>query len=377
MWIADPNYPSNNYREIKFVNGKFQPYNSGANAEEIAKGNGKSYDLIRYLAKSAAVSWPTLRQRWEEVKKGTIGSDRFPAYQLKYKDADGKLNDIVEGLVVDGTKFDAYAFPGGISIKILRDGKDLPYDKDWKIDLVPGNNLLGFYVQGKVGDSYEYVDFKYINVVSGVKPVGNDAAINYRNLESYFGNAANPIPLKLAGTVKGDPGLRFEGAEFYKSYAGWSNVLAFVYSIPANAAKDTLDLEGVRLQFTDPAQKVFKITGTKPWSAYTTQTIDITATWGGQSGGKWTGGPTKKNPEGTWANWNLTTPINGTGLVMTDASRAGEGIAWSASGALLFNWVYDYTITNTYRDMQTNVIGTEQKRPVSLSEVIAIRLVKR
>ncbi|MDO8530863.1 MAG: hypothetical protein Q7T26_01650, partial [Dehalococcoidia bacterium] len=31
LYIADPNYPGNNDRRIEFVNGKFKPYNSGAN----------------------------------------------------------------------------------------------------------------------------------------------------------------------------------------------------------------------------------------------------------------------------------------------------------------------------------------------------------
>lgn len=44
LLVADPNYPGNLNRRISYGGSAFSSYNSGANAQEIAKGNGKAYD---------------------------------------------------------------------------------------------------------------------------------------------------------------------------------------------------------------------------------------------------------------------------------------------------------------------------------------------
>jgi hypothetical protein len=66
--IADPNYPGSLERRVEYADGKFSPYNSGANADEIAAGNGKAYESIQYFAKTAMVDWRILAQRWEEFQ---------------------------------------------------------------------------------------------------------------------------------------------------------------------------------------------------------------------------------------------------------------------------------------------------------------------
>ena len=84
LYIADPNYPGNIDRRIQCIDGAFKPYNSGANAEEIAAGNGKAYETIEYWAKTAIVDYGHISARWQEVKNGTIGNGSFPQYQLVY-----------------------------------------------------------------------------------------------------------------------------------------------------------------------------------------------------------------------------------------------------------------------------------------------------
>ena len=69
LYVADPNYPGNPDRRIEYANGKFSPYNSGANAEEIALGNGKAYEKIMYYAKTTVVSWDTMTLQLGQVKK--------------------------------------------------------------------------------------------------------------------------------------------------------------------------------------------------------------------------------------------------------------------------------------------------------------------
>ena len=89
LYIADPNYPGNTDRRIAFSNGTFTPYNSGANGDEIAKGYGKSYEKILFYPVVAMLPKDKIEQRWAEFKDGTIGSDLFPSYQIKYKDEKG------------------------------------------------------------------------------------------------------------------------------------------------------------------------------------------------------------------------------------------------------------------------------------------------
>ena len=98
LLVADPNYPGNTERIIKYTNGKFQPYNSGANADDIANGNGQAFENIQYFAKSTVLSWNQIAQHWGELKGGTIGDNQFPAYMLEYKNDQGNWVDLFDGL---------------------------------------------------------------------------------------------------------------------------------------------------------------------------------------------------------------------------------------------------------------------------------------
>ncbi len=173
LQIADPNYPGNTERRIQYSNGRFTPYNSGANADEIAAGNGKAYEKIEYCAKTATVDWKGIARRWNEFKAGTIGNDRFPQYELVVVDGDGKNEPLIDGYVSKTNKIDislVSQFAG--SIHAYRDGVTLNWDKDGKIDLKEGNNLIGIVVKGDANNDpqhrkYKYVDFKYFNIVYG------------------------------------------------------------------------------------------------------------------------------------------------------------------------------------------------------------------
>ena len=101
LYVADPNYPGNTTRVINYAKGKFQPYNSGANADDIANGNGKAFETIEYCAKTTVLSWNDLAQRWAEFKDGTIGNDKFPGYQIMYKDSQGQTSPLTDGYMSD------------------------------------------------------------------------------------------------------------------------------------------------------------------------------------------------------------------------------------------------------------------------------------
>ncbi|MEK7873951.1 MAG: hypothetical protein AAB502_08875, partial [Chloroflexota bacterium] len=176
IYIADPNYPGDNDRRIDFENGKFKPYNSGANKKEIDAGNGKPYETILYIAKTATVDWSLIARRWAEVKNGTIGNDRFPKYTLGYVDKDDKPLPLNNGTVIPLSPVKLGVFEQGFWMRVYRDGQELKPDASGRHTLVPGENKLGFAMYGKVKvrkvvggvakdvDEWEYVDFRYVTV---------------------------------------------------------------------------------------------------------------------------------------------------------------------------------------------------------------------
>lgn len=165
LYVADPNYPRNTERKIMYYSGegRFKPYNSGANRKDIDAGKGKAYDKIIYEAKSTIAPWDKIAQRWTEFKNKTIGNDKFPAYELQYEDDEGHSQELKDGYVSPTKMIVIEPYPGNCDI--FRDGSKLPMDA-LAIELKPGNNLLGIYVQSMDDNmEYQYNDFKYINVV--------------------------------------------------------------------------------------------------------------------------------------------------------------------------------------------------------------------
>ena len=113
--------------------------------------------------------------------------------------------------------------------------------------------------------------------------------IQSRDKSNSFGTEANPFPVTISGTIKGDPGLKFEGVT-YSHYGGLVNetVTTFVYSIPADASKTTLDFENVVVKVGNPATMVVKRSFPRTTSD---PAMDDTNTWLGWVKGEWSAGP--------------------------------------------------------------------------------------
>jgi hypothetical protein len=160
LYVADPNYPANTERMIELVNGTFKPYNSGANREEIEAGKGKNFEHVIYKAKSTIISWDKIAQRWAEFKNGTIGDDKFPQYQILISNGTNSV-PLIDGYTSD-SKAVRISAQSPIGCYVIRDGTRI--DNAGNIELLPGKNLLGIYIVGKVQDKWKYVDFKYVTV---------------------------------------------------------------------------------------------------------------------------------------------------------------------------------------------------------------------
>jgi hypothetical protein len=181
LYLADPNYYGE-VREITFDTdtNKFKPYISGANLEEIKKGNGREYPIIHYYAKTALIPFDTVKQAWEAVENKTIGNDHFPDSPIGYYD---KSDDDKEGewkILSDSTnipkqKDDVVYFSirkifpkarltiynGEKKVASGSRRSDLKYVEPPEIKLKEGKTTLGFYVEFGYDDdpTVYYVDF--------------------------------------------------------------------------------------------------------------------------------------------------------------------------------------------------------------------------
>jgi len=84
IYVADPNYPGTSGRTLRYQNGAFLPYYSGANAAAISETGETAYTAIRYMAKSAMVNWDGIGSAYEKMVDGEAGNDVFPDYSLSY-----------------------------------------------------------------------------------------------------------------------------------------------------------------------------------------------------------------------------------------------------------------------------------------------------
>ena len=394
LLVADPNYPGNTERIIKYTNGKFQPYNSGANADDIANGNGQAFENIQYFAKSTVLSWNQIAQHWGELKGGTIGDNQFPAYMLEYKNDQGNWVDLVDGLQ---TPYDSIAIKAislanvNTGLQVFIDGKASQFDANSNHDLLPGDNKLGIEILGQVNVTdkdgnpvakWKYIDFQYVNVTynavtTGPQNMTQVGQMTHSNQpEGAFGTPDNPYSVTLSGQLKGDPALQFEGVEYYQQYGAQSDVMAFVWSIPKSVAASStsataaslirkLGADGLSISFSNPKQTKIVRTDTSSGGSSTT-----TITWLG-----WGDGTAMTT--GSNYSWSNGGSITRDMIAQLDTTRSGEGensiMATSSS-----------TIIQLTAKIRVQVHSVDQTGQVSDSdntmtgpETVVIRLVQR
>jgi len=175
LYIADPNYPGDNNRRIVFDHaaGRFEPYNSGGNAEEIAAGYGKAYETIQYAAKTATVDWAQIGAHWNEMLAGTVGAGLFPEYRLFWTDERGQKTPLVDGASIELTYVSVALEVGAPgkrwSATLYLNGSRAEKSVNDLFELRPGTNEIGVAIYGYPPGRADrkYVDFKYVKVNSG------------------------------------------------------------------------------------------------------------------------------------------------------------------------------------------------------------------
>ncbi len=266
LYIADPNYPGNLDRRIQYINNAFKPYNSGANAAEIAAGNGKAYESIEYWAKSAIVDYAQIAARWQELKAGTIGDGRFPLYTLVYKNVDGQYQELKDGLFWDSGKIEIRVRFTSIyeGVNVFRDGVEIRWDANGAFDLKTGANRLGIYVTQTMPDGkYAYVDFRYITINFGglaLNPAVQNGEPN--KVLNFSATLSQPLPAGYKIEWWADGVLKRSGAD-----------LSFSVSFASTGTHD------IAVKMVDPSGKtVLEDTGTAVIKATTTTTNNPTTT---------------------------------------------------------------------------------------------------
>lgn len=214
LYIADPNFPNNrdpltadvSLRTIDFVNGSFVPYPSSANVNSSTV----LFDAIGYFAKTAYISWEQIALRWAEVEAGTIGNDRFPAYQLYQDSPEGP--PLENDKYLDKKDIDVVCQSAGCENYISYTDRLQPFEVVdaggnpvaagtrenggvARINLKPGRNFLGFYIKSKKGSIDTYVDFKWINLNYSILTIDPDPLKGITNRDyTLYGRTNGGLP---------------------------------------------------------------------------------------------------------------------------------------------------------------------------------------
>lgn len=199
IYVADPNYPGQTDRTIRYENDAFLPYASGDNAHDIAANGAKAYTEIRYMAKSALVDWDQIGVEYEKMLEGKVGEGLFPAYilsVLRYDPETRRAEWQVDPEVIEideaetalvgedyrgklrfgvgmppNSEYQVILYDGITEIETKRAGADGKVVFD--VPLTPGVHDLGFYIGSIKAKAVngQQVEFLYDNDFRRVKVI--------------------------------------------------------------------------------------------------------------------------------------------------------------------------------------------------------------
>lgn len=177
LYVADPNYPGSDDEKY------------GYNA---ASGKFESGYTLYYMATSALVSWQQVAERWEELKSGTIGKDRYPTYDILILGDKGDFTVLKDGYISPNKMITLRVAPnaGTGSAKLKGPvvygsaGSNVKDDTTKEVELKSGNNHLGIRVNGTIPTVIEgssWAGFKYYNITYSamtIEPASMDGEVN-------------------------------------------------------------------------------------------------------------------------------------------------------------------------------------------------------
>lgn len=205
LLVADPNTPGGtsplggtiDYTAgVGAEDGKFAAYVSAESAWDVLLERFHRYSVITFAGSSALADLPRLTSLWDQFRDGSIGSPRFPAYTLRVSELTDDLEVATEypldrtgaarskrrliGVDVDAP-FDArlsvfrweavQAWEASYEPGISTSPSSLPTVEGVNvIDLQPGANLLGFYVEVPSGPDWTWAGFDWATITYEPQP---------------------------------------------------------------------------------------------------------------------------------------------------------------------------------------------------------------
>ncbi|MBN1934195.1 MAG: zinc ribbon domain-containing protein [Anaerolineae bacterium] len=191
IYVADPNYPGQANRTIRYENDAFLPYASGDNANDIAANGAKAYTEIRYMAKSALVDWDQIGVEYAKMLKGEVGKDRFPSYILSVLRYDSKARQIewqIDPVLIEIDEAET-ALPGEDYRGKLRFGVGMPAGSKYGVAVYDGTKLVETKLAGADGKVTLDVPLK-----PGINDLGfhivsiKEETINGQQVKKYYDN---------------------------------------------------------------------------------------------------------------------------------------------------------------------------------------------
>jgi len=233
LLVADPNTPGGTSPlggTIDYTagaagaDGTFAAYVSAESAWDLLLKRFNRYSVITFAGSSALADLPRLASLWGQFGDGTIGRSRFPAYSLRVSELTSDL-EIATEYPLDRTS-------GARSERrLIRVELDSPFDgrlsvfrweavQAWEasyepgistspsplptvngvniIDLRPGTNLLGFYVEVPSGQDWTWAGFDWVTIT--YEPQASPTPTGTPGTSASAAATASPISSPAAGT---------------------------------------------------------------------------------------------------------------------------------------------------------------------------------
>ncbi len=193
IYVADPNYPKDDDRKITFkrdkddfftILPKFEPYYSGANAQQ-ATAKSVKYDKIGYYGAFALINREVVADLWLQVKNGTdVGVGLFPEdVDVEIAVGIDEKENLIAGKIRDGIRPDTNSVlyvripnqKNDEQISIYNGSEFIGFlSKDWsRIQLADGTNSIGIYHEKKRANEkyYSYVNFRRYDIINSEEAV--------------------------------------------------------------------------------------------------------------------------------------------------------------------------------------------------------------
>jgi len=188
MFIADPNFPGDTTRRIKYNSREsiFEAYSSASRAG----GPGLDFSHIFYLAKSAMPTWPAVEGRWNEVIAGTIGNGKFPEFSIVAQNDNAEFVPLEDGFTVPrgGRLVVNIRSPGFKNSFVIynADGDPIPADANTgSVDLPSGPQMIGINVLDYAKNRWAGFKWVKVNVIKNadvdlplLRPTGGLVRVN-------------------------------------------------------------------------------------------------------------------------------------------------------------------------------------------------------